>query len=792
MAISLTLADTFAREQLHMTKGKIIPVLSGVFLTLLASPPVGRCDESYGAQKPAHWAFQPARQPAIPRVRGIDRLSSPVDAFFLNRLEAKGLSFSPEADRVTLLRRAHLDLWGLPPTPEAVDAFLADKRPDAFERVVDRLLASPHFGERWARHWLDVVGYADTVGFDIDAMLIIQSEGKWRYRDYVIAAFNQDMPYDRFVREQIAGDEMVDWRRARTFTPEIRDKLIATGYLRNARDESHEPESNIPLIFYGVLHNTLDIVGNSLLGLTLQCARCHDHKFDPISQREYYQLMAFLTPAYNPKDWRPVYPWKPEIKDRGLPDVSPAEQAEIKRHNQGIDRQIAVTAKMLADLRRPHEVRLREAKFATLPEAIRADTKIAIETPVAQRSEVQKYLAGKFESALKVTPAEMATAMSAADRAAAERLENELARLPRQRRTWGKIQALYDVGAPPTTHFLKRGNPETPRGEVQPGFINVLMEPDRSVTIPASAPPGTSGRRLALAHWLTQPNGRASALMARVMVNRLWQHLFGEGLVPSPENFGLSGEAPTHPELLEWLASNFAQRGWRIKPMIKLLMTSTAYRQASHTSHDSRAARIDPANKLLWKMRLRRLEAEAIRDGILAVSGRLNTAIGGPAVPIKSQLDGMVVIDDKTLSAPAAGNRRSVYLVLRRAYNLSLLSVFDQPLVAVNCARRDSSAVALQSLTMMNDAFVAEQANYLAQRVVQLADGSGTKLVPMAFRLVLARTPTASEEAIGTELLERQTRLFAAGKHSRPDSTQKALAQLCHVLLNTSEFLYVE
>src|SRR5262249_16493619 len=287
--------------------------------------------------------------------------------------------------RTTLLRRAHLDLWGIPPTIEEVAAFVADNRPDAYERVLDRLLASPRFGERWARHWLDVAGYADTVGFDIDATLIIQSEGKWRYRDYVIAPLNDDVPYDQFVREEIAGDEMVDWRRATTFTPDIRKKLIATGFLRNARDESHEPESNIPLIFYGVLHNTLDITFSSLLGLTMQCARCHDHKFDPISQKEYYQLMAFLTPAYNPKDWRPVYPWKTGIKDRGLPDVSAAELKEIERRNQTIDDKVAGCVKKAANIRQPYEDRLREAKLKAIPEAIRADTKAALATSPAKR-----------------------------------------------------------------------------------------------------------------------------------------------------------------------------------------------------------------------------------------------------------------------------------------------------------------------------------------------------------------------------------------------------------------------
>ena len=299
------------------------PFLLRSFLVVAVSPaflaaPAGAADTVTEKDR-QHWAFQRLSRPAAPSIKHGDQARTALDAFLLAKLEAKGLNYSRPADRVTLIRRAYLDLWGQPPTPDQVDAFLADQHPDAYERLLDGLLASPHFGERWGRHWLDVVGYADTVGFDIDATLIIQSEGKWKYRDYVITAFNHDKPYDRFVVEQLAGDELVDWRNAKTFTPAIRESLIATGFLRTARDESHEPESNIPLIYYGVLQNTVEIVSNSLLGLTLNCCRCHNHKFDPIPQRDYYQLMALFTPAYNPRDWRPVYPWKPEVSDRGLP-----------------------------------------------------------------------------------------------------------------------------------------------------------------------------------------------------------------------------------------------------------------------------------------------------------------------------------------------------------------------------------------------------------------------------------------------------------------------------------------
>jgi hypothetical protein len=742
---------------------------------------------------PQHWAFRPPARPAVPAVRHADRARTAVDAFLLARLEAAGLTFSPDADRLTLLRRAHLDLLGLPPSPDQVDAFAADDRPDAYERLLDRLLASPHFGERWGRHWLDVVGYVDTVGFDTDANNIILAEGKYGYRDYVVAAFNRDLPYGRFVTEQLAGDELVDWRNAAAFTPQMRQLLTATGYLRTARDQTHEPESNIPLCYYGVLHDTVAIVGNSLLGLTLNCAQCHDHKFDPIRQKEYYQLMAVFTPAYNPQHWKPVYPWKPEIKDRGLADVSPSEQAAIAEHNGEVERQAADFDRQLADLRRPYQARLREAKLRALPEPIRADTRAALDTPAGRRSEVQKYLAGKFEAMLRVAPEEVAAALSPADRAAAARLGDRAAALRRERRSFGKIQALYDVGPPPPTFLLKRGNHETPGEEVQPGFPSVLCDPARSPLIPASDPASpTSGRRTALARWLTEPGSRASALLARVMVNQLWQHLFGRGLVPTPENFGRSGEPPTHPELLEYLADEFARGGWRVKPMLKLLMTSTAYRQTSQSARSGAAEAADPSNRLLWRQRLRRLEAEAVRDAMLAISGDLDRTMGGPPVLLRALPDGQVVIDEKALARPADRGRRSVYLLSRRAYNLSLLTVFDQPLVAVNCPCRDASAVPLQSLTLLNGAFAEEQARHFADRVAKAAGTSGDGAVRAAFRLALARPPSANEVQICSRLLNRQAAAFRAARPTAGNADYLALVQLCHTLLNASEFLYVE
>jgi hypothetical protein len=751
------------------------------------------------AGKETHWAFRPPGQPRVPHVHAADRVRNPVDAFLLAGLEAKGLTFSPDADGVTLLRRAYLDLLGLPPAPGDVDTFLADTRPDAYERLLDRLLASPHFGERWGRHWLDVVGYADTVGFDGDANNIIMSEGKWRYRDWVIGAFNKDKPFDRFVTEQLAGDELVDWRNAASFTPQTRDLLVATGFLRTARDQSHEPESNIPLSYYGVLHDTVSIVGNSLLGLTLGCAQCHDHKFDPIPQKDYYRLMAVFTPAYNPKDWKPVFAWKPDVHDRGLADVPPARRAEIDRHNHAIQERVDGLKKQVKDVRRPCETRLRDAKFARLPEPIRADTRAALETPAAKRTEVQKYLAGKFETTLRVSQEEVTTGLTGEEKSSAAKLQQQIAALDTGRQSYGRIQALYDVGPPPKTFVLKRGNFDSPGEEVEPGFLSALGDgPDQGPAPSAKTPGQSSGRRLALARWLTRAGKPASALLARVMVNRLWLHTFGKGLVPSCENFGLSGESPTHPELLEWLGGEFAGSGWRVKPVLKLLMTSSAYRQSSRRDPAAgmgQAAdpeKVDPSNSLYWHMPLRRLDAEAIRDAILAVSGQLDPTAGGPPVLTRAGADGLVVVDTKALPNPSAANRRSVYLLFRRAYNLSLLSVFDQPLVSINCPRRDTSAVTPQSLTMLNDAFVTEQARFFARRVAATGPAPNEATVRTAYRLALARQPDPAELAICTQLLDRQAAALRAAGRTGQEAGSLALEHLCHALLNTSEFLYVE
>jgi hypothetical protein len=728
------------------------------------------------------WAFKKPVRPAVPSVRAVGRVRTPIDAFILARLEARGLTFAPDAQRAVLVRRLYFDLLGLPPSPDEVDAFLADTRADAYERLVDRLLASPHHGERWGRHWLDAAGYADSIGGDNDPGQVFPREGMYRYRDYVVRALNEDRPFDRFLTEQLAGDEMDDFRSPPVLTAAMREDLIATGLLRTTVDHTFEQELNRPFERYQVLHDTIENLTSNLLGLTVACSRCHDHKFDPIPQVEYYQFLAVLEPVYNPAQW--IQP-----QDRHLADVSPREREVIDRHNAAIDRQVAELNRQIEAVRRPHEKKLFEAKLARLPEAIRADTAAALKTPAQKRSKVQQYLADKLGPVLKVSAAEVSRSLSESERRRLGVLRDRIAELNRGRRSFGKIQAAWEAGqgkAPPT-YVFRRGNHVTRGAQVQPGFFSVLTDPKTSTLIP---PPRkgatTSGRRTAWARWLTR---RDHPLTARVFVNRLWQRYTGVGIVATADNFGRLGARPTHPELLDWLATEFAQRGWRIKALHRLIVTSTVYRQAS-TSRPGAAEAVDPGNQLLGRMRLRRLESEGVRDAVLSVSGRLDRTMGGPPVPIEPRPDGLVVVAARGLATPTAPWRRSLYLFARRNYNLTLLSVFDQPVMATNCIRRVHSAVPLQSLTLLNDAFMLEQADHFAARV---AAGAATveKQIETAFRLAFARWPTPREVASSIAFLRKLQDGYAEEKLPPGQAERKALARLCHMLLCANEFLYV-
>jgi hypothetical protein len=745
-------------------------------------------------QDRAYWAFRkPVALPA-PRANAASRVRTPVDAFLLAKLEAKGLSFSPDASKPTLLRRAYLDLTGLPPPPDAVQAFLADTRTDAYERLIDRLLASPEYGETWGRHWLDVAGYTDAPHCDTVGNFLPVDD--WRYRDYVIRSLNQDKPYDRFLTEQLAGDELVDWRSAAKYTPEILDALIATGYLRTTPDWTHQDVMQSLIGYSDTLSRVVDSVSTGLLGLTMGCVRCHAHKFDPIPHEDYYRMMAVFAAAYNPGHWlRPA--------ERYLADVAPAEEKEIARHNAQVDKRVAEVARRLEEVRGPHRKKIFAAKLVKLPEPLRADVETALKTPAAQRNEVQRYLALKLGPLLTVSDQELMTSFSDAERVVASTLANELGALPKSKRSFGRIQVLWDVGKPPILHELIRGDARTPGKAVEPGFVSVLCPPGKSAVIrPPDATGNSTGRRLAFARWLTS---RDHPLTARVMVNRIWQHHFGKGVVATPENFGHSGTPPTHPELLDWLAVDFMEHGWSVKHLHRLMMTSTAYRQSARrpvpgdSSEEAAALAADPDNELLWRMNLRRVDAEVLRDAALAVSGRLDPTMGGPPIPVEPNADGLVVVSAKG-PTPTSKWRRSLYIrSLRgshasgRGFCLTWFEVFDYPEMAINCTRRVNSTTPLQSLALINSGFMREQARYFAARVRTIA-GSGAltdQHVEKAFLLALGRGPTAAEVGSCLQYLRSQMELYR-GLNAPPDqAAQRALAGLCSILLASNEFLYI-
>jgi hypothetical protein len=713
-------------RRLGRSLNRRVPVLRlglGLFAICASGMSAWSADRAQAGGTPRNglWAFQRPAVPAVPRIPGAPQRTNPVDAFLLDRLRPAGLTFSPEADRRTLLRRLYLDVTGIPPTPEAVRDFQADRRPDAFERQVDALLASPHYGERWGRHWLDAAGFVETLGTEQDANAAPTREGAWRYRDYVIESLNRDKPYNRFLMEQLAGDELVPWRTARDFTPEITEALVATGFLRTAVDSTRLTELNHPLERYQVLHGTVNVVTSSILGLTVACAQCHDHKFDPIPQRDYYRLLALFKPAYNPEQWV-----QPQL--RFLADVPPSRREEIDRGNQALDQRAAALASEL------------------------------------------KLAAGNPEHSA--------------------RIKTEVAELARRRQAYGKVQALWETGPTPATQLFIRGDLKAPGPEVAPGFLSALTTPEDAALLAQAPPSGSSGRRLAFARWLTRSD---HPLTARVLVNRVWQQYFGAGIVATSDNFGRGGTPPTHPALLDWLALHFTDpRGcnWRLKELHRLLLTSVAYRQTTVEQARAPGAGKDPENKLLWRQRLRRLESETIRDAVLATSGRLDRTMGGPSIPLENRPDGRVLIDRRALPTPTAHLRRSVYVFARRNFPLSLLAVFDQPVGAVNCTRRISSATPAQALTLLNNSFLLEQAEALAAEIVKARADAAGEQVRAVFERILCRNPRPEELSWSLRLVAEQFQSARDADRPRPEAERMAVGVLCQALWASNEFLY--
>ena len=674
--------------------------------------------ETFRDDQKDHWAYQPVQPVEPPVVKGVEWVRNPIDRFILDALETIELRPSPPIDRAGWLRRVSFDLIGLPPTLEELDAFLSDPRPDpeAQAAVVDRLLDSPHYGERWAQHWLDLAHYADSNGFELDA----ERPDAWRYRDWLINALNDDLPYDRFIATQLAGDELA---------PDDLDALIATGFLRCGPREvvagNIDPEEKRQ----SELTEVVGTVGSVVLGLTLGCARCHDHKFDALPTTDYYRMQAFFAGA--------------RFIEKPIADA--AEKTEFQRINREIDAQIAPLKKEKEAIEQPHRARLQAARRA----ALRPEEEALLALPADQRTPEQKKLFAGVQTALRVTWEELyeEIARHPDDFARREALKRRIFALERQRpRPLSKAMVMIETEPEaPITRVLKRGNPKAKGAAVEPRPLGVVLanQDENAFTppVPVRRPdaeqdddPIATGRKTALASWIASPD---NPLTARVMVNRLWQHHFGRGIVATPGDFGVQGEPPTHPELLDWLAAEFIRRGWSLKEMHRLMILSATYAQDSAPRPDDpafqAALELDPDNHLLWRMNRRRLDAEAIRDATLAVSGSLSLIAGGPGVlaPLEPEIEDLIFTEHEEVDLwpeatdPAQANRRSIYLFRKRNVRYPLFDAFDAPDTQSVCAVRANSTHPLQALTLLNGPFALDQARALAGRLLRETPDTG-------------------------------------------------------------------
>jgi hypothetical protein len=713
--------------------------------SLNASKPSPTAEHKFTDQQRNYWAFQKVTKPAVPAVSA----RNPIDAFVLAKLTAQHIKPNPSADKITLLRRAYFDLIGLPPSPEEAQAFLADNSPQAFEKVVDRLLASPQYGERWGRHWLDLARYADSAGFKADET----RPNVWRYRDYVIQSFNEDKPYDRFVKEQLAGDELY---------PNDPEARIATGFDRLWPDESNL--ANPILRRQEILNDITDTVGGVFMGMTYGCARCHDHKFDPILQKDYYRLQAFFANIRN--------------DDRATlltgDNAAAYQQQRTAWENQTSD----IRTKMDELLASVRNERLKE-DIGMFPK----EAQEAVFTPAEQRTPMQWQMYYRSASRLP-SNRELERALKGDAKQRYADLQKELAQFDKLKPADPPVaEAMLDAsGNAPPEYILSKGIWDAPLDEVQPGFLSIL-DPSPAKIVPPEGLNST-GRRSALANWLTDPK---NPLTARVMVNRIWQDHFGNGIVRSSSDFGIMGERPTDPQLLDYLATTFVENGWSMKKMHRLIMLSSTYQQSS--GYQAEAAKVDPDNKLLWRFDRRRLEGEVIRDSMLMAAGQLNLKMGGPGVfpPIPEGIsNGSKYLSWKPETDPAEADRRSVYVFVKRNLRYPMFEAYDFPDTSESCPRRYATVSPTQPLVGMNDGLVREWSRELASRVLNDAGLSPEQQVERAFRIVFTRAPKNEERQAILDFLNQQT-----VEPSAPTARTAAFVDFCQALLNSNEFLYM-
>ena len=768
--------------------------------TARAEPETVPTDSLWTEEERTHWAFQPVVKPPVPTVARPEWVASPVDAFLLQRLERGSdsngtmshvpMSFSPHADRLTLLRRVYFDLLGVPPTPELVEQFLADSAPDAWERLIDELLDSPRYGERWGRHWLDVAGYADSDGYREEDHV---RPWAFKYRDYVVTAFNNDLPFNRFVVEQLAGDELLT-PPYQNLTREQQDLLAATGFLRMGPDgTANGPDQEIAR--NEVVAETIKIASTSLLGLSVGCAQCHSHRYDPISQVDYYRFRALFEPAYDWKNWRApsnrlINLWSTADHEQAAAVTKEVQAEEVKR----LDEYKVLVAETYAKELDKIDPEWREA------------ARHAHETPENERTGQQQEIAKQFPS-LNVNNGTISLFEPGKSKAVEDKYKKLKDDINGKRPKDDFVACLTEPPGhlPPTALFF-RGDIKQPRQTVTPAELSVLGAVP--VEIPVDDPQvPTSGRRLAYARHLTSEK---HPLLSRVFVNRVWMHHFGRGLVATPADFGTQGDRPSHPELLDWLASEFVASGWQVKKLHRLLLTSTAYRQTS-TRTDALQS-IDPDNRLLARMSVRRLEAEAIRDAILAVSGRLSDKQFGPPITVLPDADGQVIVGagERDGNGILIGKqdgfgenefRRSLYIQVRRSMPLGMLEPFDVANTAPNCERRTFSTVAPQSLLLMNNDILLKQSEAFARRVEESSSSADpVARIHRAWELAYGRTANETETTRATMFLAAQQAYFEEALAKLPEAerpkqlapTTRAMSLLCQTLICSNGFLYVD
>ena len=706
-----------------------------------------------------HWAYRPIRNPAIPDVNHAGWTRSPIDAFILSRLEKQGWRPSPSVSKRTLLRRVYLDLIGVPPGLVQQERFLNDPAPNAFERVVDELLGNPGYGERWGRHWLDLVRYAETNGYERDA----EKPSVWRYRDYVIAAFNSDTPFNRFVLEQLAGDELAGRNSA---------TVIATGFFRLGPwdDEPADPKQDRSDQLDDIVRTTSQV----FLGITMGCARCHNHKFDPITVHDYYRTVAIFDPLKRPQNGR---------RERDLPAGSVAQVAALSARDQ----KISERNKKIGDLRHPFRVKHLKSGQSKLPpevlEAFRTDEK--------KRNSKQKELVEKH---LKQFEAEVAAAMPNGTKQRLGTLQEQVQQLRRQT---PDLPLGYFLTEPspvaPQTNLLLRGRASLPGPVVQPGFPTVLVARQPGFL---KSSEHTTRRRLTMARWIASPK---NPLTARVIVNRVWQYHFGEGLVRTPSNFGVSGQSPTHPELLDWLTYWFVnQADWSLKKLHRLILTSSTYRMSKRVNPEY--LREDPENELFWRFPYKRMQVEAIRDSMLAVSGQLNHKMYGPSTYLYVPKEALEGHSDpgkiwKPFREPEA-SRRTVYAFVKRSLVVPMLEVLDLCDTTRSTEKRSITSVAPQALTLFNGNFVNRQAGHLVSRLMREIGDDPERQIERAYLLALCRRPKPAEVAALKMFLKEEaaivskTELDSGSPRSQTERHRRALIQMCRVIFNLNEFVY--